>query len=235
MIELRPYAQLGGAHHGWLDAKHHFSFAEYHDPARMNWGALRVWNDDVIAPGAGFPPHGHADMEIITYVRQGAITHQDSLGNQGRTEAGDVQVMSAGSGIRHAEYNAEAEPTRLFQIWILPSERGLPPSWGNKPFPKADRSGQFVALASGWPQDKDALPIRTDARVLGATLKAGESVTYAIGRDRLGYLVSALGSVEVEGTRVDERDGLAFGEVESITLTALTDAELVLVDSAPLR
>lgn len=140
MIERRPFAELGGANHGWLDAKHHFSFAGYHDAARMGWGALRVWNDDTIAPGTGFPPHAHADMEIITYVREGAITHQDNLGNKGRTEAGDVQVMSAGSGVRHSEYNHESVTTKIFQIWIIPDRRGQPPSWGAKPFPKSDRS-----------------------------------------------------------------------------------------------
>src|SRR5262249_5239399 len=115
VIERRPFAKLGQERLDWLDTHYHFSFAHYHDPKRMNWGARRVWNDDETAPGAGFPPPPHADMEIITYVRQGAVTHEDSLGNKGRTEAGDVQVMSAGSGIRHAEYNREDEPTRLFQ------------------------------------------------------------------------------------------------------------------------
>ena len=118
MIERRTFAELGGADHGWLKARHHFSFASYNDPSRMGWGALRVWNDDEIAAQGGFPPHPHADMEIITYVREGAITHQDSMGNKGRTEAGDVQVMSAGTGVRHSEYNLEDETTRLFQIWI---------------------------------------------------------------------------------------------------------------------
>jgi len=127
MIELRPYAGLGGENHGWLDAKHHFSFAGYRDAGRMGWGALRVWNDDTIAANTGFPPHSHADMEIITYVRDGAISHQDNLGNRGRTEAGDVQVMSAGSGIQHAEYNLEPETTRIFQIWIIPDARGGAP------------------------------------------------------------------------------------------------------------
>lgn len=232
MIERRPFESLGGANHGWLDAKHHFSFAEYHDPARMNWGALRVWNDDTIAPGTGFPPHGHADMEIITYVREGAITHQDNLGNKGRTEAGDVQVMSAGSGIRHAEYNLEPVTTRIFQIWILPDGRGKPPSWGAKPFPKGDRSGQFVALASGLPGDDEALPIRTDARVLGATLKAGEIVEYRLGRERFGYLVPATGEVEIDGVALAARDGAAIREVDTFRVKAISDAELVLVDSA---
>ena len=232
MIERRAFEQLGGANHGWLDAKHHFSFAGYHDPARMGWGALRVWNDDTIAPGTGFPAHGHADMEIITYVREGAITHRDSLGNEGRTGAGDVQVMSAGSGIRHSEYNQEAVPTTLFQIWIIPDGRGQPPSWGAKPFPKADRSGQFVALASGRPGDGDALPIRADARVLGATLKAGESAEYRLGKDRRGYLVSAQGEVDVDGVILAPRDGAAIRDVEVFRVTARSDAELVLVDTA---
>lgn len=232
MIERRPFAELGGAHHGWLDAKHHFSFAGYHDPARMNWGSLRVWNDDTIAPGTGFPPHAHADMEIITYVREGAITHEDNLGNKGRTEAGDVQVMSAGSGIRHSEYNHEPVTTKIFQIWIIPDGRGQPPSWGAKPFPKGDRSGQFVALASGVAGDEDALPIRTDARVLGATLKAGESTEYTLGPGRRAYLVSASGAVDIDGIALSARDGAAIRDVASFRVTAQADAELVLVDSA---
>ena len=233
MIERRPFEALGGANHGWLDAKHHFSFASYHDADRMNWGALRVWNDDTIAAGTGFPPHGHADMEIITYVREGAITHEDNLGNKGRTEAGDVQVMSAGSGIRHSEYNQEAVTTKIFQIWIMPDSRGQPPSWGAKPFPKGDRSGQFVALASGVQGDEDALPIRTNARVLGATLKAGESAQYHLGKGRRAYLVTAQGEVEVDGVALATRDGAAIKDVEVFTVRASSDAEIVLVDSAP--
>ncbi len=232
MIDRRPLDTLGSANHGWLDAKHHFSFAGYHDPARMGWGALRVWNDDAIAPGTGFPPHAHADMEIITYVREGAITHQDNLGNTGRTEAGDVQVMSAGSGIRHSEYNQEPVTTKIFQIWIIPDRRGQPPSWGAKPFPKGDRSGQFVALASGVAGDEDALPIRTNARVLGATLKAGESTEYTLGAGRRAYLVAASGAVEVDGVALAARDGAAIRDVETFRVTAQADAELVLVDSA---
>ncbi|NQE61144.1 pirin family protein [Caulobacter sp. RHG1] len=232
MIDRRPFDALGGANHGWLNAKHHFSFASYYDPKNMNWGALRVWNDDEIAPNTGFPPHPHSDMEIITYVRDGAITHQDNLGNKGRTEAGDVQVMSAGTGIRHSEYNLEPETTRIFQIWIEPKTFGAAPSWGAKPFPKGDRSGKFVTLASGFKDDVDALPIRTDARVLGATLKAGESTTYALGKDRSGYLVPAVGVVEVNGVKLNARDGAGIKDEDVITVTALEDAELVLVDAA---
>ncbi|HWK43793.1 MAG TPA: pirin family protein [Stellaceae bacterium] len=232
MIERRPFDSLGGENHGWLNAKHHFSFAGYHDPKRMGWGALRVWNDDIIAADSGFPPHPHADMEIITYVREGAITHQDNMGNKGRTEAGDVQVMSAGTGIRHSEYNLESEETRIFQIWILPNQRGAGPSWGAKPFPKGERSGRFVALASGFDADGDALPIRTDARVLGATLKAGETAEYALGADRHGYLVPAKGVVEVNGVTLNARDGAAAHDEPVLRVTALEDAEIVLVDAA---
>jgi hypothetical protein len=232
MIERRPFASLGGANHGWLDAKHHFSFAGYHDPARMGWGALRVWNDDTIAPQTGFPPHPHADMEIITYVREGAITHRDSLGNDGRTGAGDVQVMSAGSGIRHSELNSEPVTTRIFQIWLIPDQLGGPPAWGAKPFPTGERSGRFVALASGFPDDAEALPLRTRARVLGATLKAGETAEYPLGGGRHAYLVPATGAIELNGVRLEARDGAAIRDEPLLRVTALEDAELVLVDSA---
>jgi len=231
MIERRPFDSLGAFDHGWLDARHHFSFAEYRDPQRIHWGALRVWNDDAIAPGAGFPMHPHADMEIITYVREGAITHQDSLGNQGRTQAGDVQVMSAGTGILHAETNLEAEVTRLFQIWIFPDRKGGAPSWGTKPFPKGDRSGRFVALASGMPGDDEALRIRAHARVLGATLAAGQTLEYRLGASHHGYLVPS-GRVDVNDVAFDPRDGAAIHGEDVIRITAKSDAELVLVDTA---
>jgi redox-sensitive bicupin YhaK (pirin superfamily) len=231
MIERRPFNELAGADHGWLKARHHFSFAEHVDPARMGWGALRIWNDDEIAPNSGFPPHPHANMEIITYVREGAVTHRDSLGNEGRTEAGDVQVMSAGAGIRHAEYNLEPEPTRLFQIWITPSAEGGPPAWGSQPFPKADRSGRFVTLASGLGDDTDALPIRAHARVLGATLKAGETVEYALAEGRHAYLVPASGAVEINGVRIGARDGAAIKDAALVSITALEDSEIVMVDA----
>jgi len=233
MIELKPFAKLGGADHGWLKAKHHFSFANYHDPANMNHGALRVWNDDEIAPNTGFPAHPHANMEIITYVREGAITHKDSLGNEGRTEAGDVQVMSAGSGIRHSEYNLEPTKTKIFQIWIMPDTEGGQPTWGAKPFPKANRTnGKLVTIASGFTDDKDALPIRAEARVLATTLRAGESAQYETGTGRSLYLVPAAGSVEVNGVRVNARDGAAISDESKVTIKALEDSELVLVDAA---
>jgi redox-sensitive bicupin YhaK (pirin superfamily) len=232
MIELRPFAKLGNADHGWLKARHHFSFAEYYDPRNIGHGSLRVWNDDEIAPNTGFPAHPHANMEIITYVREGAITHQDSLGNKGRTEAGDVQVMSAGSGIRHSEYNLEPNTTKIFQIWIQPKVAGGQPTWGSKPFPKAERSGKLVTIASGFADDADALPIRADARVLATTLKAGDSAQYATGKARSLYLVPATGSVEINGVRVNARDGAAIHGEEQLSIKALEDSELVLVDAA---
>ena len=233
MIERRPFTDLGGADHGWLNAKHHFSFANYYDPKKMGWGPIRVWNDDAIAPNTGFPAHPHANMEIITYVREGAITHQDSMGNKGRTEAGDVQVMSAGTGVRHSEYNLEDETTKLFQIWIEPSQAGGAPAWGAKPFPKHERNGQFVTLASGFAEDTGALPIRTNARGLGATLQAGEQTEYALGDDRLAYLVPSKGSVEVNGVVLNTRDGAAIAHEGVLHVKALENAEIVMVDSAP--
>ncbi|HET9511712.1 MAG TPA: pirin family protein [Sphingomonas sp.] len=232
-IDRRPFETLGHANHGWLDARHHFSFANYYDPARMGWGAIRVWNDDAIAANSGFPPHPHRDMEIITYVRSGAITHQDSMGNKGRTGAGDVQVMSAGSGVRHSEYNLESEETRIFQIWIEPRTSGGAPSWGAKPFPKGDRSGSFQTLASGFADEiaAGALPIRAEARVLGATLKAGEALTYELGAGRYGYLVPATGALDIDGVAVATRDGAALVGGMTYTITAIDDAEIVLVDS----
>jgi quercetin 2,3-dioxygenase len=230
MIDVRPFASLGGADHGWLNAKHHFSFANYHDPARMGWGRLRVWNDDEIAARSGFPPHPHSDMEIITYVRTGAITHEDSMGNKGRTGAGDVQVMSAGTGVRHSEANLENETTTLFQIWIETDKPGAQPGWGARAFPKSDRSGRFSVLASGDPDD-GALTINADARVLGATLTAGETLRYSLPAGRRAYLVPAVGKVAVNGVPLNARDGVAIRDEAEIVVTAESDAELVMVDS----
>jgi redox-sensitive bicupin YhaK (pirin superfamily) len=231
MIDIRPFATLGHADHGWLNARHHFSFSNYYDPARMGWGAIRVWNDDEIAARSGFPPHPHADMEIITYVRTGAITHQDSMGNKGRTGAGDVQVMSAGTGVQHAEYNLEGETTTLFQIWVLTDTPGAQPSWGAKQFPKESRAGSFVTLASGYAEDAEALKINAAARVMGATLKAGETAELGLDPARHTYLVSVLGRVEVNGIAAQPRDGVAVTGESTITIKALEDTEIVLVDA----
>ena len=229
MIDIRPFASLGHADHGWLDARHHFSFASYHDPDRMGWGRIRVWNDDKIAGKSGFPPHPHRDMEIVTYVRTGAITHQDSLGNKGRTGAGDVQVMSAGTGVTHAEYNLEDETTTLFQIWIETDKPGAQPSWGAMPFPKEERDGSLQLLASGDPDD-GALTINADARILGATLGSGKTLAIDADPARHLYLVPS-GKVRVNGQEASARDGIAITGEERIEIEAGEDVELVLVDS----
>ncbi len=229
MIDIRPFDSLGHADHGWLDARHHFSFASYHDPARMGWGAIRVWNDDKIAGKSGFPPHPHRDMEIITYVRTGAITHQDSMGNKGRTGAGDVQVMSAGTGVTHAEYNLEDEDTTLFQIWVETDKPNGEPGWGAMPFPKEAREGSFQLLASRNPDD-GALTINADARVLGATLKSGGTIDYDAEEARHLYLVSS-GRVRVNGREANPRDGIAITGEQRVTIEAEDESELVLVDA----
>ena len=228
-IHVTPFDELGRFDNDWLAARYHFSFAGYHDPARRGVGPLLVWNDDTVQPGRGFDTHGHRDMEIITYVRSGAISHRDHLGNEGRTAAGDVQVMSAGRGIRHSEYNLESEPTEIFQIWIEPNQQGLPPRWATAQFPKDARSGRLVALASG--QGKaEALPIHQDATLYGAALAAGQSVRHTFGAGRRGYLVAATGRLRIDGIEVAARDGVEIDGQGEVVLEALEDSELLLAD-----
>ncbi len=229
MIDIRKFDSLGHADHGWLNARHHFSFSNYYEPARMGWGRIRVWNDDQIAPKSGFPPHPHRDMEIVTYVRTGAITHQDSIGNKGRTGAGDVQVMSAGTGVVHAEYNLEDEQTTLFQIWIETDKPSANPSWGAMPFPKDSREGAFQLLASGNPDD-NVLTINADAKVLGASVKAGQSIAIDASPERHLYLVPS-GRVRVNGVEAGPRDGVAITGEAHLSIEAEDDSELVLVDA----
>jgi redox-sensitive bicupin YhaK (pirin superfamily) len=230
MISVQPFDRLGRFRNEWLNARYHFSFAHYRDPARNGVGGLLVWNDDEIAPGTGFDPHPHREMEIVTYVREGAITHRDSLGNEGRTEAGDVQVMHAGTGIVHAEYNREPGPTRLFQIWIRPGTPRVQPGWGTRRFPRAGTQG-LVALADGRAvADGTALPLHADAAVLAASLSSGDTVTHALGAGRAAYLVPATGAVTVNGTAVNTRDGATITGEEEIAITATAPTELVLVD-----
>lgn len=230
VIEHRPFGSLPGAEEDWLSAKHHFRLN-----GKDSWGALVMWNDDVIAPGSGFAPHAHANMEIVTYVRRGAISHRDSLGNSGRTVAGDIQAMSAGTGIRHSEFNLEAEPTQIFQIWIKPTNDGGSPAWGTKPFPKQDRAGRLVVLASGFGSDLEALPLRAEARVLGATLRPDQTVAYDVGERRYLYLVPATGQVLVNGLVIDARDGAAMKDVRRLSISAVKDSEFVLVDAPEAR
>ena len=231
MIEHRPVSELGGGDLGWLKALHHFHIGGHGNPAHKALGNLHVLNDDDIAPGAGFPPHAHRDVEIITYVREGYVSHRDSLGNEGRTDAGDVQVMSAGTGIQHGEVAAPDQRTKIFQIWLHPRKRGGEPRWGTKPFPKSDRAGRFVVLASGFAEDTDALHIRADARVLGATLTRGQSLTYDLAPGRKGYLVATSGRVTLNEVSLEARDGAAIRDERALHIAALADTEIMLVDA----
>ena len=230
MIDIRRFEDLGRFDNEWLEAHYHFSFANHYHPDRLGHGKLRVWNDDTIRAGTGFPPHGHRDMEIITYVRKGAITHEDSMGNRGRTEAGDVQVMSAGNGIQHSEWNEESIDTQIFQLWIEPRSAGGSPRWGAKAFPKGERAGQWETLASGLGED-GALEINQDARVLGATVNAGPSLSYSLDAGRKAYLVLATGKVTLNGETVSARDGAAITGPVELEIVGEDDAEIVLVDT----
>ncbi len=233
MLQHKPLSELGGAALGWRPAKHHFAIGGHGNPAHRAVGNLFVLNDDEIAAGSGFPLHAHADIEIISYVRDGVVTHEDSLGNKGHTRAGDVQVMSAGTGIRHSEYNEQNVPARMFQIWLRPRGKGGKPRWDTRAFPKADRSGSFVPLASGY-HAPDALPIRAAAEIYGAMLAAGTTATFDFQPGHSGYLVPATGSVRIGGERVEAREGLVITDEASITIEAINDAELVLVVTAEL-
>ncbi|NQV82865.1 MAG: pirin family protein [Rhodospirillales bacterium] len=232
MITLTPLESLGHFKNAWLEARYHFSFSGYMDPNRMGVGALRVWNDDTIQAGGNFPPHPHRDMEIITFLRRGAITHEDNLGNRGVTKAGNVQVMSAGTGIIHSEANLEDEVTTLFQIWIEPAEISMPPRWETWDFPDDVNAGRFHTLASGRDKHDGALQIFQNAAVMGATIAPGEDVVHGLAENRQAYLVPARGNILVNGIAVSERAGVhVFGE-EQITIQASSEAEVILVDVA---
>ncbi len=232
MINVTPLEKLGQFRNDWLDTHHHFSFSSYYDPARMGFGPLRVWNDDRVAPHRGFGMHGHRDMEIITYVTRGAISHADSRGNKGRTEAGDIQVMSAGSGIMHSEMNEEAEPTELFQIWIEPARRGLTPGWAQRRFPAGDKAGKLLPLASGRLDDAAVLPIHQDATLFGASVAAGGGLSFPVEAGRQIYLVPAEGHVLVNGVLVPRRAGAMISGETALTVAGVDGQsfDLVLAD-----
>lgn len=230
MIDVRNFDELGTFSNDWLNANYHFSFAGYHDPRRMGLGPLRVWNDDTIQAQTGFDPHPHRDMEIITYVRKGAISHKDSIGNEGRTEAGDVQVMHAGTGIVHAEMNMEDQETTLFQIWIMPDAEGHEPGWEARQFPKDPVTGTLPALVSGRDTHPDAMRIYQNAAVHGGRIDTDASVTHSLDTGRAAYLVVSEGAVEVNGTFVDTRGGAVITDEDTLTINALEPSEVVLVD-----
>jgi redox-sensitive bicupin YhaK (pirin superfamily) len=231
VFQLRSRDEVARADAGWLRARRHFAIGPYGNPAHKPVGNLIVLNDDEIAPHTGFELHHHANVEIVTYVHDGTITHRDDQGNVGTIHAGDVQAMSAGTGIRHSERNDDDSPARLFQMWFRPKVSGGAPKWGNKPFPKADRAGRIVLLASGR-NAEGALPIRADAEVNGAMLLAGMETTYAFDRGDVGYLVAATGRLEVSGVPVLAREGLVIRKETAIAIKACEDSEIVLVVSA---
>ena len=234
MIDHRPLSGLSKAQNGWLTAHHHFPVNGRVDPQHTPVKSLYVWNDDEFAPRHGFPLHYHQDVEIITYVRSGAVTHEDTLGNSYQIAAGDVQVMSTGSGLRHAEFNRGTEPLRIFQIWLTPNQIGGAPAYAARRFPGVDRSNQLVVLASGLQQDAaaDVLPLRADARLLAGRLQAGRSLSYEINAGHALYLVPSTGAVRVGGIEVKTGDGVAVISQATVEFEAVQDTELVIVELA---
>lgn len=226
MIKVYPYQSLGAADYGWLNTHYHFSFADYYNPNRMGFGKLRVINDDVIQPGAGFPTHSHRDMEIITYVTQGAISHKDSQGNEGRTEAGDVQIMTAGTGILHSEYNRESIETKLFQIWIKPKTKNLEPGWKTHRFPKNKTLEQLSLLVSG--DGRAPLTINQDARIYAGNLTKAASINHQIKGS--AYLVVIEGRLTVDGVQLNQGDGAEITGTSDITLQPITDSKVLLIE-----
>jgi quercetin 2,3-dioxygenase len=232
MISLRLKSTLDGADLGWLKAFHHFKVHPKGNPAHGSLGDLVVWNDDEIAAGSGFPAHSHQNLEIITYVREGRMCHRDNLGNEGTIEAGDVQIMSAGRGITHTEVSYREGASKVYQIWLLPRETDGEPQWESKQFPRGHRAGKLVALASGFADDTDAIPLRADARLLAATLQGGQTVTYELQKSRKAYLVSAVGRIALNDQLMNGGDGAAITDEKQLSIRALEAAEIIIVDVA---
>lgn len=220
----------GTSRTGWLDSRHTFSFADYRDPQQMGFRSLRVINEDRVVPGAGFPPHSHRDMDIVSYVLEGALEHKDSLGNGARIRPGDVQRMSAGTGITHSEFNpSKTEPVHFLQIWIIPDRTSLPPGYEQKTFPIEERRGQLRLVAA--PDGRDgAVTLHQDARLFIASLASGETVVHAVGRGRGVWLQVARGILALNGTEMREGDGAAAENEAALEITADTDTELLLFD-----
>ena len=232
MHAVRRGAERGATRLDWLDSRHSFSFGDYHDPKFMGFGPLRVINEDVVAPSAGFPAHPHRDMEILTWILAGALEHKDNAGGGGVIRPGEMQHMSAGTGILHSELNpSDSEPCHLLQIWLLPERGGLRPGYEQKRFADAELAGRFRLVAAPGSED-GALPIRQDARVLVARLAGGESASVALAPGRLAWLQVAKGSAAVLGEALRQGDGLAARDEAEISVTASEDAELLLFDMA---
>jgi hypothetical protein len=243
MLTHYPYQTLGHADHGWLKSKHHFSFAHYYNPARMGFGKLRVINDDWVAGGTGFPAHPHSNMEIISVIRSGAITHQDSTGNKGVTEAGEVQVMSAGTGIVHSEYNRSQEPLTFYQIWLETNKNNIAPRWESKKFPTQPQAA-LTLLASGYDEDKDtALYVNQQVRIFGGQLAQGTVIAQPIHHQ--AYILASVGSFIVttsvnasaeknaENVTMHKGDGLEVKQCSTIALKATTACEIIIIDTIP--
>jgi redox-sensitive bicupin YhaK (pirin superfamily) len=230
MINIRKSEERGHSNHGWLDSHFTFSFADYYDRKRVQFRTLRVLNDDRIAAGAGFPEHPHRDMEIITYVLEGGLAHRDSMGNGSVIRPGDVQYMSAGTGVTHSEFNAsKTEPAHLLQIWMLPEKKGLKPVYGQKNFADSEKRGKLRLVAS--PDGRDgSVKIRQDNELYATVLGAGESVRHQLKPDRHAYVQVARGSVKLNGTELQEGDGAAISAEKAVELTGVQDAEVLLFD-----
>jgi redox-sensitive bicupin YhaK (pirin superfamily) len=232
MIKIRKSAERGHFDHGWLDTHFTFSFADYFDPEHVQFRTLRVLNDDHIAAGAGFPTHAHGDMEIRTYVLEGALEHRDSMGTGSVIRPGDVQYMSAGSGVTHSEFNAsKTDPVHLLQIWMFPEKKGLKPVYDQKNFPEAERRGKLRLVAS--PDGRDgSVKIRQDNELYAMMLGTGESARHELKPERHAYVQVARGGVKLNGTKLDEGDGAAISKETAVELTGVDNAEVLLFDLA---
>lgn len=233
MIKHYPFAQLGKANHGWLKSSHHFSFAHYYNPKRMGFGTLRVVNDDWVAAKSGFAPHLHKNMEIISFIRTGAITHQDSEGNKGITSPGQVQVMSAGTGIAHSEYNLTHEPLTFYQIWIEPDKHNIKPRWDSKTVPTSASNCELTLLVSGYEEDGDqALFINQKARIYGGKLAQGAQVDIAIKHQ--AYVLASSGEITlIDGQRtldMKKGDGAEVSQQKQLTIKVTSEAEVIVID-----
>ena len=232
MITIRPSNERGGGNYGWLNTRHSFSFDQYYDPRHMGFRSLRVINEDVVAPGGGFPTHPHRDMEIITYVLQGALEHKDSLGTGSIIRPGDGQRMSAGRGIRHSEANAsESDAVHLLQIWIMPSKAGIEPSYEQKAFPESEKRGKLRVIAS--PDGREgSVTINQDASLFVSLVSPGQQVSHELGKGRYAWLQVAKGAIELNGKVLKQGDGAAVEEESKLTIKGVEEAEILLFDLA---
>ncbi len=232
-LAVRRSEERGRANFGWLDSKHTFSFGHYHDPQYMGFGPLRVINDDRVAPGGGFPAHPHSDMEIISYVLEGAMEHKDSLGTGSVIRPGDVQRMSAGTGIRHSEFNAsKTDPVHFLQIWIMPERKGIEPGYEQKAFADAEKRGRLRLVGSRDGRD-GSVTIHQDVDLYATLLRGGDIVEHTIAAGRGGWVQVARGSVELNGTTLREGDGVAVTASGPLRIEGLADAEVLLFDMGP--